>query len=152
MYKADYSAVLYCAAKDFYEFAMTYRIEEAFKVKVYYIYVAVIDYTLSSSKCIMATFPRTEAIARLRELVLIDWGQRLADGLLHQTAITVGMPKRRRLPLSLGIAALLTGFGRYVPPSKELTSSSLLARSHGGSCSHDIRSTPPQPLFLTTDL
>ena len=102
MYKADYSAVLYCAAKDFYEFAMTYRIEEAFKVKVYYIYVAVIDYTLSSSKRIMATFPRTEAIARLRELVLIDWGQRLADGLLHQTVYYRWDAQKAQIAVVLG--------------------------------------------------
>ena len=36
-------------AEDFYDFAMAHRVEEAFKVKVYYIYVAFVDYPLRSS-------------------------------------------------------------------------------------------------------
>ena len=36
-------------AENFYEFAMAHGIEEAFKVKVYYIYVAFVDYPLRSS-------------------------------------------------------------------------------------------------------
>ena len=49
MYKTDHSAVLDGAAEDFYEFAMAHGIEEAFKVKVYYIYVAFVDYLLRPS-------------------------------------------------------------------------------------------------------
>ena len=49
MYKTDHSAVFYRTAEDFYEFAMAHRVEEAFKVKVYYIYVAFVDYPLRSS-------------------------------------------------------------------------------------------------------
>lgn len=51
MYKADHSAVFYRTAENFYEFAMAHGIEEAFKVKVkvYYIYVAFVDYPLRSS-------------------------------------------------------------------------------------------------------
>ena len=37
MYKTDHSAVFNGTAEDFYEFAMAHGIEEAFKVKVYYI-------------------------------------------------------------------------------------------------------------------
>ena len=49
MHKTDNSAVFYRTAEDFYEFAMAHGIEEAFKVKVYYIYVAFVDYPLRSS-------------------------------------------------------------------------------------------------------
>ena len=49
VYKTDYSAVFYRTAENFYEFAMDHGIEEAFKVKVYYIYVAFVDYPLRSS-------------------------------------------------------------------------------------------------------
>ena len=49
MYKTDHSAVFYRTAEDFYEFAMDHRVEEAVKVKVYYIYVAFADYPLRSS-------------------------------------------------------------------------------------------------------
>ena len=49
MYKADHSAVFYRTAENFYEFAMAHGIEEAFKVKVNYIFVAFIDYPLRSS-------------------------------------------------------------------------------------------------------
>ncbi|CUQ48325.1 Uncharacterised protein [Segatella copri] len=49
VYKADHSAVFYRTAENFYEFAMAHGIEEAFKVKVYYIYVAFVDYPLRSS-------------------------------------------------------------------------------------------------------
>ena len=46
--------------------------------------------------------------------------------------MTVGMPNRRILPLSLGISTLFTGFGRYEPSSKERIRASLLAKSQGG--------------------
>ena len=85
MYKTDHSAVFYRTAEDFYEFAMAHGVEEAFKVKVYYIGVALVDYPLRSSYCVMASSSRTEAVARLGELVLIDWSQYLVYGLLHQT-------------------------------------------------------------------
>ena len=49
MYKTDHSAVFYRTAEDFYKFAMAHGVEEAFKVKVYYIYVAFVDYPLRSS-------------------------------------------------------------------------------------------------------
>ena len=49
VYKTDHSAVFYRTAEDFYEFAMAHGVEEAFKVKVYYIYVAFVDYPLRSS-------------------------------------------------------------------------------------------------------
>ena len=77
MYKTDHSTVFYRTAEDFYEFAMVHGIEEAFKVKVYYIYVAFVDYPLRSSQCVMTSSSRTEAVARLGELVLIDGSQYL---------------------------------------------------------------------------
>lgn len=49
VYKTDHSAVFDGTAEDFYEFAMAHGIEEAFKVKVYYIYVAFVDYSLRYS-------------------------------------------------------------------------------------------------------
>ena len=48
VYKTDHSAVFNGTAEDFYEFAMVHCIEEAFKVKVYYIFVAFVDYPLRS--------------------------------------------------------------------------------------------------------
>ena len=65
VYKADNSAVFYRAVEDFYELAMAHGVEEAFKVKVYYIYVTLVDYPLRSTKCVMASASRTEAVARL---------------------------------------------------------------------------------------
>ena len=85
MYKTDHSAVFYRTTEDFYEFAMAHGVEEAFKVKVYYIYVTLVDYPLRSTKCVMASSSGTEAVACLGELVLIDGSQYLVDGLLHQT-------------------------------------------------------------------
>ena len=49
MYKTDNSAVFYRTAEDFYELAMAHGIEEAFKVKVYYMFVAFVDYLLRPS-------------------------------------------------------------------------------------------------------
>ena len=83
MYKADNSVVFYRTAEDFNELAMAHGAEEAFKV--YYIYVTLVDYPLRSTKCVMASSSRTEAVACLRELVLIDGSQYLVYGLLHQT-------------------------------------------------------------------
>ena len=72
MDKAYHPTVFYRAAEDFYELAVAHRVEEAFQVKVNYIDVALINYTLRSSECVMAASSRTEAIASWRELTLID--------------------------------------------------------------------------------
>ena len=85
MYKTDNSAVFYRTAEDFYELAVAHGVEEAFKVEVYYIGVALVDYPLRSTQCIMASSSRSEAVS---------------------------IPNRRILPLSLGISTLFTGFGR----------------------------------------
>ena len=79
MYKTDHSAVFYRSAEDFYEFAMAHGVEEAFEVKVHYIYVTLVDYPLRSTKCVMTSSSRTEAVARLGELVRIDGSQYLVD-------------------------------------------------------------------------
>ena len=47
MYQTDNSAVFNSTAENFYEFAMVHGIEEAFKVKVYNVRVACIDYLLA---------------------------------------------------------------------------------------------------------
>ena len=49
VYKTDHSAVFYRTAEDFYELAMAHGVEEAFKVEVYYIGVALVDYPLRST-------------------------------------------------------------------------------------------------------
>lgn len=64
---------------------MIYGIKKAFKVKVYYVCVACIDYLLSSSYRVMAASSRTETVTSPGELFLIDWAQNLVNGLLHQT-------------------------------------------------------------------
>src|SRR5574344_2692302 len=63
---------------------------------------------------------------------------------------TVGIPSRRFLPLSLGIATLLSGFGRCVPSMIEPISLSRWACRYGRSASTSIRSIPPAPPFLFT--
>ena len=89
-------------AEDFYDFAMAHRIEEAFKVKVYYIYVAFADYPLRSSQGVMASSSRTEAVARLGELVLIDGSQYLVYGLLHQTVYYCRYSQQAHLAVVFG--------------------------------------------------
>ena len=102
MYKTDHSAVFYRTAEDFYEFAMAHGIEEAFKVKVYYIYVAFINYPLRSTKCVMASSSRSEAVARLGKLVLIDGCLYLVDGLLHQTVYYCRYSQQAHLAIVFG--------------------------------------------------
>ena len=85
VYKTDNSTVFYRTAEDFYELAMAHGVEEAFKVEVYYIGVALVDYPLRSTQCIMASSSRSEAVACLGELVLIDGRQYLVDGLSTHT-------------------------------------------------------------------
>lgn len=102
VYKTDYSAVFNCAAEDFYEFAVAHGIEEAFKVKVYYIHVALSNYLLRSTQCVMTTSSRTEALACLGELVLIDGSQYLGYGLLHQTVYHCGDSQKAHLAVILG--------------------------------------------------
>ena len=91
---------------------MAHGIEEAFKVKVYHIYVAVVDYPLRSSQCVMASSLRTEAVARLEELVLIDGSQYLIDGLLHQTVHYCRYSQQAHLAVVFRVSTLFTGFGR----------------------------------------
>ena len=102
MYKADNSVVFYRTAEDFYELAMAHGVEEAFKVKVYYIYVTLVDYPLHSTKCVMASSSRTEAVARLGELALIDGSQYLVDGLLHQTVYHCGYSQQAHPAIVFG--------------------------------------------------
>ena len=102
MYKTDHSAVFYRTAEDFYEFAMAYSVEEAFKVKVYYIYVTLADYPLRSTKCVMTSSSRSEAVARLGALVLIDGSQYLVAGLLHQTVYYCRYSQQAQLAIVLG--------------------------------------------------
>ena len=102
MYKTDNSAVFYRTAEDFYEFAMAHGVEEAFKVEVYYIGVALVDYPLRSTQCIMASSSRTEAVARLGELVLIDGSQYLVDGLLHHTVYYCRYSQQAHLAIVFG--------------------------------------------------
>ena len=75
MYKADYPAVLDGAAEYLYEFAVAHGVKEAFKVKVNYIFVALVDYLLYFTECVQASPYRTEAEASLGELGLIDYRQ-----------------------------------------------------------------------------
>ena len=49
VYKTDHPSVFYGAAEYFYETAMVHRIEEAFKVKINYVFVAFINDLLRSS-------------------------------------------------------------------------------------------------------
>lgn len=83
VYEADYPAVLDGAAEYLYEFAVAHCVEEAFEVKVNYVFVAFIDYLLHFSQCVQASSSRTEAEAPPGELGVIDYCQCLVDGLLH---------------------------------------------------------------------
>ena len=91
VYKTDHSAVFDSTAEYFYEFTMIHPVEETFEVKVEYIDATVIDYTLCSSQCLMATSSRTEAVADFRELILIDWTQHLVYGLLNKSVYYGGI-------------------------------------------------------------
>ena len=102
MYKTDHSAVFYRTAEDFYELAMAHGVEEAFKVEVYYIGVALVDYPLRSTQCIMASSSRSETVACLGELVLIDGSQYLVYGLLHQTVYYCRYSQQAHLAIVFG--------------------------------------------------
>jgi hypothetical protein len=49
VYQTDYSSVLYRPSEYFYKSTMTYRIEKAFQIKVYYVFVTTVDYPLCLS-------------------------------------------------------------------------------------------------------
>ena len=102
MYKTDNSTVFYRTAEDFYELAMAHGVEEAFKVEVYYIGVALVDYPLRSTQCIMASSSRSEAVACLGELVLIDGRQYLVDALLHHTVYHCRYSQQAHLAVVFG--------------------------------------------------
>ena len=65
MYKTNHSAVFDGTAENFYKFAMAYGVEEAFKVKVYYIGVALVDYPLRSTQCIICLLYTSDAADEL---------------------------------------------------------------------------------------
>ena len=72
MYKTDNSAVFYRTAEDFYELAMVHGVEEAFKVEVYYIGVALVDYPLRSTQCIMASSSLSELMPSIQNEYSFD--------------------------------------------------------------------------------
>lgn len=152
MYKTDHSAVFDGTAENFYEFAMAYSVEEAFKVKVYYIYVTLVDYPLRSTKCVMASSSRTEAVARLGELVLIDGSQYLVYGLLHQTVYYCRYSQQAHLAIVFGYFYPFHWVRTVRTVHQGTDKQVLIGKSHGSNCSHDILSIPPQPLFLITAL
>ena len=57
---------------------------------------------LCSTQCIMASSSRTEAVARLGKLVLIDWSQCLVYGLLHQTVYYCWYSQQAHLAIVFG--------------------------------------------------
>ena len=63
---------------------MAHRVEETLKVEVDYILIAFIDYPLRSPQRVVTALPWSEAETPMGELLLIDGGQYLIDGLLHQ--------------------------------------------------------------------
>ena len=67
-----------------------------------YIGVALVDYPLRSTQCIMASSFRTEAVARFGELVLIDGSQYLVYGLLHQTVYNCRYSQQAHLAVVFG--------------------------------------------------
>ena len=69
---------------------MTYRIKEAFKVEIDYVFIAFIHYLLRSPKGIMAAHLGTETVTSLGKLTLVYRGQYLVYGLLHQTVYHSG--------------------------------------------------------------
>lgn len=73
-------SIFYAAAEYFYQLAMTYRVKEAFKVKVDYVFIAFIYCLLRSSQGIMTP----ETVTCLGKLTLIYRGQYLVDGGLNQ--------------------------------------------------------------------
>lgn len=129
---------------------MPHCVEKAFEVKVYHIYVAVVDYPLIPSQCIMATSSRTEAVAVFRELVIIDWGQYLVYGLLHQTVNYCGYSQEAHLAFVFGylyppgqvraVCAAKQGTNKLIPVSQKPWEQMLAW----------LLAIPPHPLFLTT--
>ena len=79
---------------------MAHSVEEA--VKVNYIDVAFVDYLLRSSQCVMAASSRTEAVACLGELVLINRSQYLVDGLLYQAVYHCRYSQKAHLTVVFG--------------------------------------------------
>ena len=100
----------------------------------------------------MASSSRTEAVARLGELVLIDGSQYLVYGLLHQTVYYCRYSQQAHLAIVLGDFYPFDGVRTVRTSIKERMSASLLADSHENNCSHDILSIPPQPLLPITAL
>ena len=90
MYQTYYPSILYGTAEYFYQLAMTYRIEKAFKVEVDYIYITFTHYLLRLTESIMATPLGTEPVTCLGKLTLVYQRQHLVYGLLHQSVYHCG--------------------------------------------------------------
>ena len=102
MDKRYHTSVTYGAGQYSYQHGVVHRVEEAFKVKAYAVFITLGDIFLRPLQCLVAASVRAEAKAVVAELAFIDGNQYLADGLLERT-----------------------GFGRYLPDFKDAMSSSL---------------------------
>ena len=110
--KTDYTAVFYRATEYLHELAVTYRVEEALKVKVYHIMVPLADYLPRLTLRLVAAALGTEAEAVLVELTLIDGGKYLVDCLLDKAVNDCRYAQQPHLAVVLGYLYPQTGFGR----------------------------------------
>ena len=102
MYQRYDPAVPDCLAEQLYEFAVADRVKELFKVKVYAVFIAVVDDFLRFLHGLVCAASRTEAVARIRELRFVHLAQYLGYGLLDYAVYYGGYAELARLSSLFG--------------------------------------------------
>ncbi len=102
MDERDYRIVLDCPLQYLYQLGMIDGVEEAFKVYVHRIAVALVDCLRHFHQCLLRSSVGAKAVTPLSELSLIDWGQHLGDCLLYHAVYDRGYAQQTFLPIVLG--------------------------------------------------
>ena len=95
-------AVFDCLAKQLYQLAVINCVEELLKVKVYAVFIAVIDDFLRLLHRLVRAPSRAEAVACLREFRFVHQAQHPGDVLLDDAVNHGGYAKLARLAAILG--------------------------------------------------
>ncbi len=115
VYEGDNRIVLYRPLQYLYHLGVVDGVEEAFKVYIHCIVVALIDYLRCLYQRFLPSSARSEAVTSIAELTFIDWGQYLGYRLLDYSVYNRWYSKLTRFAVVLGYLNPVDGVRTICP-------------------------------------
>ena len=120
VYEGDNRTILYRPLQYLYHLGVVDGVEEAFKVYVNCIAVALTDYLRCLYQRFLTSSAGAEAVASLAELTFIDWGQYLGNSLLDYSVYYSRYPKQAFIAVVLGYLNPADGVRTICPSANTL--------------------------------